>query len=61
MIVKWEMSIGYPGACQQGEIKIDDADLEGKTESEKEAIIGEAIWDDAVQYVDVYPLEEDEE
>jgi hypothetical protein len=55
MIIEWEMSIGYPTAKRTGEIEIDDEELEGMSEEERETFIHEAIWEDAVQYVDVYP------
>lgn len=55
MIVKWEMSIGFPGAIQNGEVEIDESEIKGMTESEKETYIQKEIWEDAMQYVDVYP------
>lgn len=52
--VKWEMSIGYPMAKKNGEVEIPDEELEGKTEEEKDEIISEAVWEDAIQYVETY-------
>jgi hypothetical protein len=31
MLIEWKISIGYPGACREGETEIDDEDLKGKT------------------------------
>jgi hypothetical protein len=61
MIIKWEMSIGFPGAERQGEAEVDDVELEGLTETERSVKINEAIWDSAMQYVDVYPTKDDED
>ncbi|WP_340389514.1 hypothetical protein [Paenibacillus sp. FSL E2-0151] len=55
LYVEWEMSIGFPGARRQGTVDIDLSELEGKTAEEREAIIHEAIWEDAMNFVDVYP------
>lgn len=60
MIIKWEMSIGFPSAKQRGEAEIEESELAGMTEEEREEYINEAIWEDAMQYVDVYPIEEGE-
>lgn len=53
--VDWEMSIGFPGARRRGTVDIELAELEGKTADEREEIIYAAIWEDAMQFVDVYP------
>ncbi|SFE11210.1 hypothetical protein SAMN04487969_101115 [Paenibacillus algorifonticola] len=52
MKVKWTMSNGYPGAIQSGTIEIAEEELEGLSDDERESYIGEAVWEDAVQYVD---------
>ena len=57
MIVHWEMSIGYPTAKRSGEVEIDDEELQGLSEEEQQKVIDEAIWEDAVQYVEVYETE----
>lgn len=59
MIIKWKMSIGYPGACQRGEVEIDPEDLEGLNDEQRRDAISQAIWDDAIQYVDVYEVEDE--
>lgn len=46
------MSIGYQSK-QTGTVYIDDEDIEGKTPEEADEIIGEAVWEDAVQNVDI--------
>lgn len=56
MIIEWEMSIGYPTAKRTGEIEIDDEELEGMSDEERQELIGTLIWEDAMQYVDVYPI-----
>ncbi|WP_336078547.1 DUF7167 family protein [Paenibacillus sp. 203] len=55
MLVEWKISIGYPGACREGAVEIDDEDVEGKSREEIDRMINEAIWEDASQYVDSYP------
>ncbi|GGH46137.1 hypothetical protein GCM10008014_08600 [Paenibacillus silvae] len=55
LTVDWEMSIGFPGARRQGSVDIELSELEGKTADEREEIIYAAIWEDAMQFVDVYP------
>lgn len=60
MIVKWEMSIGFPGAKQTGEVEILPEDLEGMTPEQKREVIDRIIWEDAMQYVDVYPANKEE-
>lgn len=60
MIVKWQMSIGYAGADREGEVEIDPEDLEGLDKDARDEFINQAIWDDAMQYVDVYPVGEGE-
>lgn len=51
MKVKYQVSIGFPQAVKKGSIVIDDEDIEGMSEEEKEALISELVWEDAVQYV----------
>jgi len=53
--VDWKMTIGFPGAEREGTVEIELAELEGKSEAEQDEIICKAIWDDAMQYVDVFP------
>lgn len=53
--VDWKMTIGFPGAEREGTVEIDPTELEGKSEDERDEIIYKAIWDDAMQYVDVFP------
>jgi hypothetical protein len=60
MKVEWKMSIGYSGACREGAVEIDDEDIEGKSREQIDQMIDEAIWEDAVQYVDAYPTNTDE-
>ncbi|MHA7967727.1 DUF7167 family protein [Paenibacillus sp. CAU 1782] len=60
MIIRWKLSIGYPSACREGEVEIDDKDLEGLDEEKRQEAIFEAIWEDAMQYVDVYTTGEEE-
>ncbi|MDQ0497313.1 DUF7167 family protein [Paenibacillus brasilensis] len=60
MLIEWKMSIGYPTACREGEIEIDDEDFEGKTREEIRALIDAEIWEDAAQHVDAYPTNMDE-
>jgi hypothetical protein len=55
MKVEWKLSIGYPGACREGAVEIDDEDIEGKNREQIDRIIDEAIWEDASQYIDSYP------
>lgn len=55
MFVNWKMSIGFPGAHQTGETKLDDDDLKGRAREEIDEMIERAIWEDAMQYVDVCP------
>ncbi|MGW8956635.1 DUF7167 family protein [Paenibacillus sp. NPDC055715] len=55
MKIEWEMSIGYPGARREGEVEIDDKELAGLSRDQINTKIDEAIWEDAVQYVDAYP------
>lgn len=61
IVVKWEMSIGYPSAKRKGKVEIDPEDLEGLDKDARDEVISQAIWDDAMQYVDVYPVEIEEE
>lgn len=61
MKVIWEMSIGYPDACHQGEVEIPDDVLSGLSDEERREAINKAIWDDAMQYVDVYQIKDEEE
>lgn len=61
MEIHWKMSIGYPGACQTGTIDIPDEEFEGLTELEKEEKVQKEIWEDAMQYVDVCVINEDED
>lgn len=58
MIVTWKMSIGYSTACREGQVEIDDEDLSGLSDDERKRLIYDAIWEDALQYVDVYPIKE---
>ncbi|WP_164764305.1 hypothetical protein [Paenibacillus illinoisensis] len=53
--VDWKMTIGFPGAEREGTVEIDPVELEGKSEAEQDEIIYKEIWDDAMQYVDVFP------
>ncbi|KAF6630535.1 hypothetical protein H6F38_13975 [Paenibacillus sp. EKM208P] len=55
MYIDWEMSIGYPGATQEGTAEIELTEIEDKSDLEQNEIISQAIWEDAMQYVDVYP------
>ncbi|MEK5142561.1 DUF7167 family protein [Paenibacillus sp. FSL M7-0134] len=55
MLIEWKMSIGYPNACREGAVEIDDEDIEGKSREEIDRMINEAIWEDASQYIDFYP------
>ena len=57
MKIKWEMTIGYATAKRRGTVEIDDEYLEGKSAEEIEEAIHEAIWEDAVQLVEVYPVD----
>lgn len=57
MIIEWEMSIGYPTAKKRGEVEIDEEELMDLTEDEKRELIGNLIWDDAMQYVNVYQID----
>jgi len=56
--VKWAMSIGFPGAIREGEAEVDDADFDELTKEEQDKIINEAIWEEAMQYVDVWQVYE---
>ncbi|QDY81914.1 hypothetical protein FQU75_00060 [Paenibacillus polymyxa] len=60
MKVEWKLSIGYPSACREGEVEIDDEDLKGKSREQVDEIINEAIWEDSMQYADVYPTNTEE-
>lgn len=60
MFVNWKMSIGFPGAHQTGETELDDDDLKGRTREEIDEMIERAIWEYAMQYVDVYPANKEE-
>lgn len=53
--VDWKITIGFPGADREGTVEIELAELEGKSEAEQDEIIYKAIWEDAMQYVDVFP------
>ncbi|MEC0089356.1 DUF7167 family protein [Paenibacillus macquariensis] len=55
MIVNWKMSIGYLGACREGEVEIQDEDFEGLSEEERTVLIYKEIHEDAMQYVDINP------
>lgn len=51
MKVYWEMSIGNVLAKKTGIVNIDDDSLAGLSEEEKQDLIDQAIWDEAVQHV----------
>lgn len=53
--VDWKMTIGFPGSEREGTVEIDQAELDGKTQEEQDEIIYKEIWEDAMQYVDVFP------
>ena len=52
MKVKYTVSIGFLQTVRRGTIVIDENDLEGMTEKEREAYIDEVVWEDACQYVE---------
>lgn len=53
--VDWKMTIGFPGAEREGTVEIEDSEIDGKSEDEQDEVIYKAIWEDAMQYVDVFP------
>lgn len=53
LIVKFKLTIGFPGACIEDEIEIDEEELEGLEGEARDKKIGEIIWDHAMQYVNV--------
>ncbi|WFR64179.1 hypothetical protein P9222_08395 [Paenibacillus amylolyticus] len=53
--VDWKMTIGFPGAEREGTVEIEASELDGKSEEEQDEVIYKAIWDDAMQYIDVFP------
>jgi hypothetical protein len=60
MKVKYKINIGYPQAVRKGNIIVDEEEIEGMTEDEKEAYISEMVWEDASQYVDTsWEIEEE--
>ncbi|AXF39679.1 hypothetical protein HWB71_gp55 [Paenibacillus phage Kawika] len=54
MKIKYTLSIGYPGACQEDEIEIDDQELEGLTPEEAEERIYEIVDEYALGYISLY-------
>lgn len=60
MLIEWKMSIGFPGAIQNGETEINDEELVGLSAEQIREKANAAIWEDAMQYVDVYPANKEE-
>lgn len=58
MNFKVRLSIGYPTACREGVIKIDDSELENLTEEERENVIGHYTQEWANNYIELYWEEE---
>ena len=58
--VKLSIGYGYVGADHETVLDIPDEDLEGKTESEKEALFNECAQEWAENYIEVYWEEEKE-
>jgi hypothetical protein len=62
MIINWKLSIGYPTATRRGHVEVQEEDVVGMTEDEKEKYIDELVWDDAIQVVETsWEVGEDEE
>lgn len=51
MRVKYIVSISFTGAEIDGEVEIDDKELEGLTEDERHEKITDLVWEDSLQYV----------
>lgn len=51
MIVHWQISDGYMGGSRPQRTRINDEDLEGLSEAEKEALIYEIVQEDFNQKV----------
>ncbi|MEV3587131.1 hypothetical protein ABNE08_20275 [Paenibacillus larvae] len=58
MKIRYTLSIGYPGACQEDEIEIDDKELEGLTPEEAEGRICEIVEEYALGYISLSWVEE---
>lgn len=43
MIIRAKLSIGFPGAMQEDDIEIEDEELEGMTETQKEQYLDEQV------------------
>jgi hypothetical protein len=52
MLIKVSLSIGFPMAKIKDEIEINDKELEGKSEQEKENYINEIVDDWANNYIE---------
>ncbi|ARF70727.1 hypothetical protein B7C51_24965 (plasmid) [Paenibacillus larvae subsp. pulvifaciens] len=51
MKVKYKLSIGYPAACREDEIEIDDKELEGLTPEETEERIYDIVNESAQDFI----------
>lgn len=54
MIIHYNMSLGM----DEGDTEIEDSELTGLTEDEIKEKIYQAIWEDAKQYLDAWPVKE---
>lgn len=54
MKIQAKLSIGYPGAMQEDEIEIDDEELEGLTQEEREKVIEGFVEEWANQHIEYW-------
>ncbi|NQX45322.1 hypothetical protein HQN87_08255 [Paenibacillus tritici] len=54
MIIPYRMNLG----SDEGDAEIEDSELIGLTEEEIKERIYQAIWEDAKQYLDAWPVKE---
>lgn len=60
MKFKVTLSIGFPGARHEDTLEIEESELEGMSEEEREKYINEAAWEWAYNYIDVWWEKEEE-
>ena len=54
ILFTYNLSIGLPGTTREVDFEIDESELEGLTDKQRQERINELAYEDARQYVEVY-------